>query len=120
MPLNFKAFLESYKMEDQTFSYKGGTYSVPKMVSFAKKNKKLQKIPINLLTHNLKTSNPRDPEFIERVQQTNLIYPIIVVKYPNGLFVADGIHRLYKAKSRKNETIKGYIIDHSELDTLKL
>ncbi len=38
--ITFKQFLESFKMEDQTFSDNNGTYSVPKIVHYATKNKR--------------------------------------------------------------------------------
>ena len=121
--ITFKQFLESYRMEDQTFSDNNGTYSVPQIVNYAEKNKKIKEIPISKLLHNLEPSPheegselPGHPEFIERANQTDLKYPIIIVKYPDGLFIADGVHRLAKAHSLNHETIKAYVLDQDELE----
>jgi hypothetical protein len=125
--LSFKQFLESYKMEDQTFSDNNGTYSVPKIVNYATENKEIQNLPLEPLLHNLEPSPhesgselPGHPEFIERAEQTELKYPIIVVQYPDGLFIADGVHRLYKANSKNHKNIKAYLINQNELEQFKI
>jgi hypothetical protein len=125
--ITFKQFLESFKMEDQTFSDNNGTYSVPKIVNYAKENKKIKEIPMSKLLHNLEPSPhesgselPGHPEFIERANQTDLIYPIIIVKYPDGLFIADGVHRLYKANSLNQKTMKSYVLNQNELEQFKM
>jgi hypothetical protein len=125
--ITFKQFLESFKMEDQTFSDNNGTYSVPKIVNYAKENKKIKEIPMSKLLHNLEPSPhesgselPGHPEFIERANQTDLIYPIIIVKYPDGLFIADGVHRLYKANSLNQKTMKSYVLNQNELEQFKI
>lgn len=125
--ITFKQFLESYRMEDQTFSDNNGTYSVPQIVNYAEKNKKIKEIPISKLLHNLEPSPheegselPGHPEFIERANQTDLKYPIIIVKYPDGLFIADGVHRLAKAHSLNHKTIKAYVLDQNELEQFKM
>ena len=121
--ITFKQFLESFRMEDQTFSDNNGTYSVPKIVNYATENKTIKEIPISKLLHNLEPSPheegdelPGHPEFIKRTELTDLKYPIIIVKYPDGLFIADGVHRLAKAHSRNHQTIKAYVLDQSELE----
>ena len=125
--ITFKQFLESFKMEDQTFSDNNGTYSVPKIVNYAKENKKIKEIPMSKLLHNLEPSPhesgselPGHPEFIERANQTDLKYPIIIVKYPDGLFIADGVHRLYKANSLNQKTMKSYVLNQNELEQFKI
>ena len=125
--LTFKQFLESYKMEDQTFSDDKGTYSVPKIVKYAKENKKLEQLPLEPLLHNLEPSPyetghelPGHPDFIARANKTDLKWPIIVVSYPDGLFIADGVHRLWKARSEDMSQIKAYVIDRDELDQFRV
>jgi hypothetical protein len=125
--ITFKQFLESFKMEDQTFSDNNGTYSVPQIVNYATQNKKIKEIPMSKLLHNLEPSPhesgselPGHPEFIERANQTDLIYPIIIVKYPDGLFIADGVHRLYKANSLNQKTMKSYVLNQNELEQFKM
>lgn len=125
--ITFKQFLESFRMEDQTFSDNNGTYSVPKIVNYATENKTIKEIPISKLLHNLEPSPheegdelPGHPEFIKRTELTDLKYPIIIVKYPDGLFIADGVHRLAKAHSLNHETIKAYLLNQNELEELKI
>ena len=125
--ITFKQFLESFKMEDQTFSDNNGTYSVPKIVNYATENKTIQNIPMSELLHNLEPSShesgselPGHPEFIQRANQTDLKYPIIIVQYPDGLFIADGVHRLYKAHSQNKKTMKSYVLNQNELEQFKI
>lgn len=125
--ITFYQFLESFKMEDQTFSDNNGTYSVPQIVNYATENKLIQNLPIEPLLHNLEPSPhesgselPGHPEFIERAEQTELKYPIIVVQYQDGLFIADGVHRLYKANSKNHKNIKAYLINQNELEQFKM
>ena len=114
-------------MEDQTFSDDKGTYSVPKIVKYAKENKKLEQLPLEPLLHNLEPSPyetghelPGHPDFIARANKTDLKWPIIVVSYPDGLFIADGVHRLWKARSEDMNQIKAYVFDHDELDQFRV
>lgn len=120
--LNFKNFFENVDYSEQEFSDRNGVYSVGKMIEFAEKNKKPQNIKIKKLLHNLEPSEhetgsdlPGHPEFIKRAQNASLKFPIIVVKYPDGLWIADGVHRLWKATEEGQETIRGYIYDDNEL-----
>ena len=120
--LNFKNFFENVDYSEQEFSDKNGVYSVGKMIEFAKKNKKPIDIEIKKLLHNLEPSEhetgsdlPGHPEFIKRAQNASLEFPIIVVKYPDGLWIADGVHRLWKANEEGKEKIRGYIYNDAEL-----
>jgi hypothetical protein len=58
---------------------------------------------------------PGSPKFIERVDRTSLTFPIIVIQYPDGMFIADGIHRLWKARALGHSIIKGYVISEDDL-----
>ena len=125
--ITFKQFLESYKMEDQTFSDDKGNYSVPKIVKYAKENKKLEHLPLEPLLHNLEPSPyetghelPGHPDFIARANKTDLKWPIIVVSYPDGLFIADGVHRLWKARSEDMNQVKAYVLDRDELEQFRV
>ena len=87
------------------------------------KNKKPINIEIKKLLHNLEPSEhetgsdlPGHPEFIKRAQNASLGFPIILVKYPDGLWIADGVHRLWKANKEGLKTIRGYVYDDAELD----
>jgi transposase-like protein len=116
---------EARFFHDQTYSDDEGTYKVPDIFNYAKKHEKIKKIPISKLLHNLDPSPhesgdelPGSPEFIERAKKADLSYPIVVVKYPDGWFIADGVHRLWKAKDEGLKSMRGYVIDHTELEEL--
>lgn len=87
-------------------------------------------IPVDLLEEDNLQMSPEDvadevvgsPEFIERALQSDLSFPIIVVRYPpssrdpdGALFIADGVHRLWKAIDEGNEFIDGYVIEQDDL-----
>ena len=64
------------------------------------------------------TSDANEKDFITRALDSNLDYPIIVVNYPDGLFIADGVHRLWKARELGYDTIMGFVIDSEALENL--
>jgi ParB-like chromosome segregation protein Spo0J len=102
-------------MEDQTFSDNNGTYSVPQIVNYATENKTIKEMPLEPLLHNLEPSPHEEGD-----ELPDLKYPIIIVKYPDGLFIADGVHRLAKAHSLNQQTIKAYVLDQNELEQFKM
>ena len=61
---------------------------------------------------------PGSPEFVARAERSDLRYPIVVVRYPDGDFIADGNHRLWKAYSRGMQTINGFLMSADELHLL--
>jgi len=64
------------------------------------------------------TSDANEKDFISRALDSNLDYPIIVVNYPDGVFIADGVHRLWKARELGYGTIMGYVIDSETLEDI--
>lgn len=58
---------------------------------------------------------PGSPKFVERAGNASLTFPIIVIKYPDGMFIADGVHRLWKARALGHSIIKGHVISEDEL-----
>lgn len=113
---------------DQQFSDKDGIYSVKKMIRYAQSTKQVVDLPVSVLMHNLETSEnetgddiPGHPLFIERAKRASLDYPIVVVNYDDGLWIADGVHRLWKAvKIQKLKSIKAYVLDRDELEQFKI
>ena len=104
---------------DQMFGDGSGEWSVPDLWEIAKQTK-LQTIPLEKLDHLLATTLTDEPigspEFLERSMKADLSYPILVISYPdNNLFIADGLHRLWKAKQLGLKTIEGYIIPREKL-----
>lgn len=109
---------------DQMFGDGSGEWSVPEIWELAKQTK-LQTIPLEKLDHLLITTltdEPIDsPEFAERAMKSDLSFPILVISYPdydndgNNLFIADGMHRFWKAKQLGLKTIQGYIISREKL-----
>lgn len=121
----FKQFLET-QFEDQEFSDNDGIYSVKDLTNYAQNNKQIVNIPSEELMHNLESSPhetgsdvPNSPEFIARAEQASLTYPILVVKYPDGLWIADGVHRFWKATQQGMKYIKGYILNKEEINSFK-
>lgn len=122
--ISFRRFLETAAYTDQVYSDQSGSYGVGSMIDFARRNKRLQDIDVSDLLHNLEPSPhetgsdlPGHPEFVRRAERASLEHPIIVVRYPreNLLFVADGVHRLYKAVRDGQRTMRGYVIEDDEL-----
>jgi hypothetical protein len=61
---------------------------------------------------------PGSPEFVERADKSDLSYPLIVIKYPDGLFIADGVHRLWKARDKGLKELDAYLIGHLDLKNI--
>jgi peptide methionine sulfoxide reductase MsrB len=58
---------------------------------------------------------PGSPKFVERAERASLTFPIIVIQYPDGMFIADGVHRLWKARALGHSIIKGHVISEDDL-----
>lgn len=111
-------------VNDQTFSDASGEWDIQTLIDVARSPNVID-IPIEMLSHNLEASSeesadelPGSPEFVARADAADLRYPIIVISYPDGLWVADGVHRLWKARSLGHRSIRGYIISHAILGFL--
>ncbi len=55
------------------------------------------------------------PAWEARSEEADLRYPILVVRGPDGPFVADGLHRLWKAWQHQQPRILARIISPKEL-----
>ena len=118
---------EEIRFYDQIYSDNDGEWDVPDIFEYAKENGKKVKIPIEKLLNNFGPSPyekpdeiPGSPEFIERSNKSDLSSPLIVIKYPDGLFIADGVHRLWKARDKGLKEVKVYLIDHLDLKNIPL
>ena len=65
------------------------------------------------------TSDASPEDFKSRAHASDLQFPIVVVKYPDGLWIADGVHRTWKARQAGDKTIMGYLL-HWQKDLLKI
>ncbi len=57
------------------------------------------------------TSDASQNDFESRAHSSDLQYPIVVVEYPDGLWIADGVHRTWKARDSGQQQIMGYLLD---------
>lgn len=109
----------------QTYSDNSGEYAVKDIVNYAYK-KQLQNFSVDELAEIAFQHSsdedfdevPGSPAFVARAEKSDLKYPIVVIQYPDGKFIADGNHRLWKAKSLGMKAIKGYRITPQELHKL--
>lgn len=110
-------------LEGQSYSDNNGEWMVLDILDYAKKNSKLQFFSIDNLAEIAFQKSPYEsfdevpgsPEFINRAMKSDLKYPIIVVRYPDGDFIADGNHRLWKARSEGLKKIRGYLLKDEDL-----
>lgn len=126
---NWKTYLnETTKSWDQQkFSDDRGTWIVGDLHKYIQENgiqKQLffvDKLAKNNLNpkEGAQTSDASKKDFVSRAHASDLKYPIIVVKYPDNLWIADGIHRTWKAKQAGDKLIMGYLL-HWKKDLLKI
>jgi hypothetical protein len=116
-----------YKYYDQIFEDAGGAWKVPdikhyiNMMSIQPQALSVSKLAINNLKPGEEEAEdelPGHPEFIERADQTDLEFPIMVIRYPDGDWICDGVHRLWKARAKGMKTIEGYLITKNQLDEI--
>ena len=100
-------------------------WSVPELITWAEDNIR----PRGLLVAGLAADNiendagqadePLDsPEFHDRAMASDLEYPIIVINDGGELIVADGLHRLFKARELGERVISAYVIDREDLNSI--
>ena len=118
----------SYRDKKFTDPNSGEVYLVGDIVDFVKNNG-VADIIFNveeLANNNLHTNeedianNPTDDipgskDFIAQADNTDVEFPIYVIEYPDGLYVANGIHRLWKAKEMGLKNLRGYLIKSDNL-----
>jgi superfamily II DNA or RNA helicase len=113
-----------YRLEDQTFTDSDGSYNVAALYELAKAKGKPQNLKIDDLLHNLEPSPeeegeelPGHPDFVTRAEAAGTL-PGVVVDYPDGRWVADGVHRLWQARQDKKKKYPAYVLNKSDLASL--
>ena len=100
-------------------------WSVPELIAWAENNVEPRGLSVARLVANNREDDtgqadePLDsPEFHDRAMASSLEYPIIVINDGGELTVADGLHRLFKARELGDKTISAYVIDREDLDSI--
>ena len=123
----FNQFYEDRAFYDQTYSDDKGEWLVPDIERYAKKYGTRKKVSIKELERHLEPTEyentderPDSPEFAKRARRADLTYPILLIDYGpgDGLWVADGVHRIFLAKELGLKTINVVIISKEELYTI--
>ena len=112
-----------YGSENLMADDNGVKRSVPKVVSFAEKNKEKyfkKDFPISKLKHNLKWWNKQNKEdpvnSNKRMMNADTSFPLLVIKHKNNLSVGDGLNRLKKAIDvEKKKTIDIYLVPEEDM-----
>ena len=114
-------------------------WNVVDIERYATKHGKIEKISIVELERHLEPTDeestderPNTPEFAARAMNANMSYPIIVIDYggdrgpggyladyDKGLWIADGVHRIFKAKHCGHKSINALIITDDELNNIE-
>jgi hypothetical protein len=107
--------------QEQEFGDARGTWLVGDLYDYAANRYDLQQIPVRDLAENnlddggQTTSDESEEAYVSRAMESNLDYPIIVVNYPDGLWIADGTHRTWKARELGVPYLQGWILDWEEI-----
>ena len=120
----YKIIFENPNFREQTFSDSFGEWKIGDIIDYiATNNLKITELPTKELAEiSFQTSSeeqfdevPGSEEFVSRANKSDITKPVIAIKYSDGIFLADGNHRLWKAYHLGLKTIKGYIMDEDEL-----
>ena len=135
----FKQFYESnHAFYGQRYSDGDQSWKVPEIEKYAKEHGRKEKISIEELERHLDPTDeestderPDSPEFAERAMKADLSYPIIAIDYggdrgpdgwladyDKGIWIADGVHRIFKAKKSGQKEIDALIITDEELNSI--
>ena len=100
-------------------------WSVPELIEWSENNIKPRKLLVDRLASDSLDKDRHDadepfdsPEFHDRAMASSLEFPIIVINDGGELTVADGLHRLFKARELGEKTINAYVIDREDLDNI--
>ena len=133
----FKQFFEAKHRPfyDQQYSDGGKVWNVVDIEKYAKEHGRSEIVDIYKLERHLEPTDeetgedrPDTPEFADRAKKADMSHPIILIDYggdegprgymadyDRGLWVADGVHRIFKAKHSGHKSINALIITDSEL-----
>jgi len=106
---------------EQVFGDARGTWRVGDLFDYASNRYDLQQILVSDLEENnlndfdQTTSDESEEDYVSRAMSSNLDYPIIVVNYPDGPWIADGTHRAWKARELGVPYLMGWILDWEEI-----
>lgn len=106
---------------EQVFGDARGTWKVGDLHDYASDRYNLRTIPVRDLEENnldsgeQTTSDADQDAYISRAMATDTEFPILAVRYPDGLWIADGTHRTWKARELGQRTIKGWVLDWEEI-----
>ena len=118
---DFTEEVEIIPWREQVFCDARGTWKVGDLYDYASNVYDLQHISVaDLAVNNLDdggqtTSDESEEAYIKRAMAANIDYPIIVVNYPDGLWIADGTHRAWKARELGIPYLQGWILDWEEI-----
>jgi hypothetical protein len=112
--------------EQQKYSDDRGEWNVPDIVDYAIENGKKKLFSVEALAEIAFQPSPDEEfdeipgshEFVDRAMKTDLNYPITVVRYDDGDFIADGNHRLWKARELNWKKIPGYLLQSEDLKNI--
>ena len=116
-------FITASNWKTQIFTDSSGAYKVIDISNYVKEHSslvdfnvaKLAEVAFQPSKEESYDETPGSPKFVERAMESDLSFPIIVIRYPDEDFIADGNHRLWKANSLGHRTIKGYLLSEEDL-----
>ena len=111
----------SIPWREQEFGDARGTWRVGDLHDYADGLRSPRPIPISQLApNNLEsgeqhTTDADQDTYERRAWESDIKTPIIAVRYPDGLWIADGTHRTWKARELGRRSINGWILDWEEI-----
>ncbi len=104
--------MKIYQEHKSLFSHNNKNYDLNKIFKIVH-NKPIKQFPINKLKWILKYSYLKQ----NRINKSDINYPIIITKEKNKFFVVDGIHRLSKLAENNIQFVNVKFLTNKELNS---
>ena len=106
---------------EQQFGDDRGAWKVGDLHDYASDRYNLRTILVrdleenNLDSSEQTTSDADHDAYVSRALASDTEFPILVIRYPDGLWIADGTHRTWKARELGQRALRGWILDWEEI-----
>lgn len=124
VPRLCEIFLINEDVYHQHWTSNDNRYNVGMLYDYAKTVTEPEEVPLSALQYAFEHTNLDEEkwtdEFVRRCEETDMSYPILVVRDKKRMWIADGNHRYGKAIMQNDEMILAYVVQEKDLPELAI